>query len=155
MFYGLDTERGSPPPLVYLSGLGEFQFNEHACVISSFNYALPQEVDYIRARSTMASSAGVTQGGQGLLWKRSLAPSATASYSLSSIWSRLTGANVPQGAVNYPPAPPNLGKNSPTYVPTKLEVTLTLLPIQSRQQVSQQFSLKEYANGNLLKGGFW
>jgi len=155
MFYGKDTDRGSPPPLVYLSGLGEYQFNEHACVISSFNYSLPSDVDYIRARSTMASSAGVTQGGNGLLWQRSLAPSATASYSLSAIWSRLTGANLPQGAVNYPPAPPNLGLNSPTYVPTKMQMTLTLLPIQSRQQVSQQFSLKEYANGNLLKGGFW
>jgi len=155
MFYGQDAERGSPPPLVYLSGLGEFQFNEHACVISNFNYSLPPDVDYIRARSTMASSAGATQGGNGLLWQRSLAPSATASYNLSSIWSRLTGANLPKGAVNYPPAPPNLGLNSPTYVPTKLQMSLTLLPIQSRQQVSQQFSLKEYANGNLLKGGFW
>jgi len=155
MFYGQDAERGSPPPLVYLSGLGEYQFNEHACVISNFNYSLPPDVDYIRARSTMASSAGVTQGGNGLLWQRSLAPSATASYNLSSIWSRLTGANLPKGAINYPPAPPNLGLNSPTYVPTKLQMSLTLLPIQSRQQVSQQFSLKEYANGNLLKGGFW
>jgi hypothetical protein len=155
MFYGQDAERGSPPPLVYLSGLGEYQFNEHACVISNFNYSLPPDVDYIRARSTMASSAGVTQGGNGLLWQRNLAPSATASYNLSSIWSRLTGANLPKGAINYPPAPPNLGLNSPTYVPTKLQMSLTLLPIQSRQQVSQQFSLKEYANGNLLKGGFW
>jgi hypothetical protein len=155
MFYGKDNERGAPPPLVYLTGLGEYQFNEHACVISNFNYSLPPDVDYIRARSTMASSAGVTQGGNGLLWQRSLAPSATASYNLDSIWARLTGANLPKGAVNYPPAPPNLGQNSPTYVPTKIQMTLTLLPVQSRQQVSQQFSLKEYANGNLLKGGFW
>jgi hypothetical protein len=155
MFYGQDAERGSPPPLVYVTGLGEYQFNEHACVISNFNYSLPPDVDYIRARSTLASSAGVTQGGTGLMWQRSLAPSATASYNLSSIWARLTGANVPVGAVNYPPAPPNLGKNSPTYVPTKMQMMLTLLPIQSRQQVSQQFSLKAYANGNLLKGGFW
>jgi len=155
MFYGQDAERGSPPPLVYLTGLGEYQFNEHACVISQFNYSLPPDVDYIRARSALASSSGITQGGTGLMWQRSLAPSATASYNLDSIWARLTGANLPKGAVNYPPAPPNLGQNSPTYVPTKIQMSLTLLPVQSRQQVSQQFSLKEYANGNLLKGGFW
>jgi hypothetical protein len=29
------------------------------------------------------------------------------------------------------------------------------LPVQSRQQVSNQFSVKDFANGNLLKGGFW
>jgi hypothetical protein len=48
-----------------------------------------------------------------------------------------------------------LGLNSPTYVPTKMEISITLLPIQSRQQVSKQFSVKEFANGNLIKGGFW
>jgi len=45
--------------------------------------------------------------------------------------------------------------SNPTYVPSKLDIVLTLLPVQSRQQVSQQFSLKNYANGQLLKGGFW
>jgi hypothetical protein len=36
-----------------------------------------------------------------------------------------------------------------------MDITLTLLPMQSRQQASKQFSLKGFANGNLLKGGFW
>ena len=45
MFYGQDAQRGAPPPLTYLSGLGDFQFNEHPCVISQFNYSLPADVD--------------------------------------------------------------------------------------------------------------
>jgi hypothetical protein len=155
MFYGQDTDRGAPPPLVFLSGLGDFQFNEHPCVISQFNYNLPSDVDYIRARGRQSTSAGVTQGGNGLMFRRTLTGSATASYSLSSIFARLTGANLPQGGVNYPPAPPNLGLNSPTYVPTKMTLSLTLLPMPTRSQVSQQFSLDAYANGNLLRGGFW
>jgi len=40
MFYGNDAQRGSPPPLVYLSGLGDYQFNNHPCVVSQFNYKL-------------------------------------------------------------------------------------------------------------------
>jgi hypothetical protein len=32
---------------------------------------------------------------------------------------------------------------------------LTLIPIQSRSQMSKQFSVKEFAQGNLLRGGFW
>jgi hypothetical protein len=155
MFYGQDKERGTPPPMVFLSGLGEFQFNEHPCVISQFNYNLPSDVDYIRARGRQSTSAGVTQGGNGLMFRRTLSSTTTASYSLSSIWSRLTGANLPQGGMNIPPAPPNLGLNSPTYVPTKISISLTLLPMPTRSQVSQQFSLEKYANGNLLKGGFW
>ena len=42
MFYGQDAQRGSPPPLLYLSGLGEYQFNESPCAITEFNYNLPQ-----------------------------------------------------------------------------------------------------------------
>lgn len=155
MFYGQDDDRGAPPPLVFLTGLGEFQFNEHPCVISQFNYNLPNDVDYIRSRGRQSTSAGVTQGGNGLLWRRQQTGGPTNSYSLSNIWSRLTGANLPKGAINYPPAPPNLGLNSPTYVPTKMQAILTLLPMPTRSQVTQQFSLDRYANGNLLKGGFW
>ena len=155
MFYGQDDDRGAPPPLVFLTGLGEFQFNEHPCVISQFNYNLPNDVDYIRSRGRQSTSAGVTQGGNGLLFRRQQTGGPTNSYSLSNIWSRLTGANLPKGAINYPPAPPNLGLNSPTYVPTKMQAILTLLPMPTRSQVTQQFSLDRYANGNLLKGGFW
>ena len=155
MFYGQDKQRGTPPPLVFLSGLGEFQFNEHPCVISQFNYNLPSDVDYIRSRGRQSTSSGVTQGGNGLMFRRTLNSSTSPSYSLSSIWSRLTGANLPQGGMNIPPAPPNLGLNSPTYVPTKITLSLTLLPMPTRSQVSQQFSLEKFANGNALRGGFW
>ena len=53
MFYGNDQipKPGTPPPLCYLSGLGGFQFDDHPLVINSFNYNLPNEVDYIRASS--------------------------------------------------------------------------------------------------------
>jgi hypothetical protein len=53
MFYGQGANRGSPPPLVYLSGLGDYQFNNHPCVVSQFNYVLPADVDYISSGSPM------------------------------------------------------------------------------------------------------
>ena len=78
-----------------------------------------------------------------------------ATNSIFGSLNRLAAAFLPKGAITNPSAPPTLGLNRPTYVPTKMDITLTLLPIQSRSQVSKQFSLKEFANGNLLKGGFW
>ena len=68
---------------------------------------------------------------------------------------RLLNALLPKGAKASPPAPALLSQNNPTYVPTKMEIQLSLLPVQSRQQVSQQFSLEGFADGSLLKGGFW
>jgi hypothetical protein len=146
MFYGQDQERGAPPPMVYLSGLGEFQFNDHSCLISQFNYTMPSDVDYIRAQSQGTN-------GTNFLVKRDR--STVAGNPLASAFIRLTNSRLFKGAeaLRYPEG--TLGTDSPTYVPTKMEISLTLLPVQSRQQVSKQFSVKNFANGNLLRGGFW
>jgi hypothetical protein len=148
MFYGQDAERGAPPPLVYLSGLGDYQFNEHSCVITQFDYSLPGDVDYIRAGS--ANQPGINLSSQ--RDRQSVSNSNFAGFG------RLLGLlaqGIGPGAESSPPPPPTLGLNRPTYVPTKMEISLSLLPIQSRSQVSKQFSLKEFANGNLIRGGFW
>ena len=146
MFYGQDAQRGTPPPLVYLRGLGEFQYNLHPCVISQFNYNLPNDVDYIRARSKNTVSGDLLQRRQ-----RDSVPTNI----FTSAWQRLTAAGISKGAEPAPPPVPVLGTAESTYVPTKLDLSLILKPMQSREQVSRQFSLKQYANGDLLKGGFW
>jgi hypothetical protein len=146
MFYGQDAQRGSPPPLTYLTGLGEYQFNEHPCLVSQFNYTLPSDVDYIRAGSP-------NQLGTNQINQRDRQSVSTGS--LFGGLNRLAAALLTKGAIPQRPPPPSLGTNRPTYVPTKIELSFTLLPIQSRNQVSKQFSLENFANGNLIKGGFW
>lgn len=148
MFYGQDPQRGAPPPLVYFTGLGEYQFSEHPCVVHQFNYSLPSDVDYIRARSIM-------DPGTDLQNRRSRESVATTPFSFALKRLQSLGQNISVGALSAPPAPPTLGQNSPTYVPTRIDISLILYPIQSRSQVSRQFSLKQYANGDLLRGGFW
>lgn len=147
MFYGQDAQRGTPPPLVYLYGHGQYQFNNHPCVVQEFAYKLPSDVDYVRAQSP-------NQVGLDLSQQRPKQEIATSSLFAGA--QRLINVFLPKGAIPNTTRPaPTLGLESPTYVPTKLEVSLTLLPIQSRQQVSSQFSLKDFANGDLIKGGFW
>jgi hypothetical protein len=154
MFYGQDPQRGAPPPLVYLSGLGQYQFNENPCVVSSFDYTLPSDVDYIRAGSSNMNQTNM----QNLRPRQTGGSSSVGAFGalLGGALDRLSAAGVNKGAVNSTPPTPNFGLGNPTYVPTKLDVTITLLPIQSRAQVSQQFSVRDFANGKLLKsGGFW
>ena len=149
MFYGQDAERGSPPPLTYLSGLGDFQFNEHPCVVSQFNYNLPADVNYIRAQSVLVNGTNLLSAR-----RRQTVLGNPLSYAIQRL--STLGQGIQPGAVDAPVAPQgSLGAKNPTYVPTKMDINLTLLPIQSRSQVSQLFSLKGFANGNLLKGGFW
>jgi hypothetical protein len=150
MFYGQDAQRGAPPPLVYLTGLGEYQFSAHPCVVSSFTYSLPTDVDYIRANS-------VNVNGTNLLTRRVRQdlPTDPISGAVKRLQNLFSSQGINKGAISDPVAPPTLGKNNPTYVPTKLEISLTLFPMQTRAQVSQVFSLKSFANGDLIKGGFW
>ena len=152
MFYGeKDSFRGAPPPLVYLFGLGQYQFNAHPCVIRSFNYSLPNDVDYIRTKPN----------NYNVNLNNTLPKTEGDGNPISAVISRLRNALLPKGAL--PNVPQELitvsqsvsNIDNSTYVPTKISVTISLLPIQTRNQQSQQFSVKGFANGDLLKGGFW
>jgi hypothetical protein len=164
MFYGQDPQRGTPPPLVYLTGLGEFQFNEHPCVVSGFTYDLPADVDYIRAYSPNVNNSNMLQQrqsnnstGPGTSWGNGILGGVLGGAVNRLASSKLfNGQPLPKGGQNIPPAPQTLGSNTiPTYVPTKMTIAVSLLPVVSRQAQSQRFSVRQYATGDLLKGGMW
>jgi hypothetical protein len=159
MFYGQDAEAGTPPPLVYLSGFGKYQFNESPCVVTNFGYSLPTDVDYIRAN-------GFNNIGLNMENRRNQSSGPAIGGSLGTvvaILDRLNNAGLSNGSLSNRPSPSQVNQNvtnqtsiNSTYVPTKMEISITLLPMQTRNQVSKQFSLKSFANGSLLAGGgFW
>ena len=160
MFYGQDAEAGTPPPLVYLSGFGKYQFNESPCVVTNFGYSLPTDVDYIRAN-------GFNNIGLNMENRRNQSSGPAIGGSLGTvvaILDRLSNSRgLENGSLTNRPSPSQVNQNvtnqtsiNSTYVPTKMEISITLLPMQTRNQVSKQFSLKSFANGSLLAGGgFW
>jgi hypothetical protein len=152
MFYGQDAQRGSPPPLVYLSGLGNYQFNNHPCVVKTFQYSLPNDVDYIRTKPN----------NYNLNFNQNLNKTqASPSPGIGSVLSRILNSGLRKGALPGTGSQELVVQQSvtnladSTYVPTKIEIQITLLPIQTRSQQSQQFSVKDYSSGKLLAGGFW
>ncbi len=163
MFYGQDPQAGAPPPLVYLSGFGQFQFNEHPCVVSNFSYNLPTDVDYIRA-------TGFNNIGLNLENRRTQSSGPSIGGSLGTVVAiidRLKNAGLNNGSIGYISDAEQIAQmnkvnaataqnsvNS-TYVPTKMEISISLFPMQTRSQVSKQFSLEGFAQGRLLSGGFW
>ena len=139
MFYGQDQNPkiGTPPPLCYLSGLGAFQCDAHPLAITSFNYTLPTDVDYIRAGAT-PTQAGITRPGP-------------KDNSFSSSTVRMgdlqPGGGTAPAQFNTPP-----GSRDVTYVPTKMSISISAVPIVTRNDISNKFSLKEYGTGKLLRG---
>jgi len=149
MFYGQDKNpiAGTPPPLCYLTGLGTFQFDNHPLVITSFNYTLPVDVDYIQASSGSTPPGVNTAPGQ---------PKGSPNPDPGSSRRDAGGINV--GAVasppNFKPATGSAsgGASAPTYVPTKMQITIGAFPIVTRGDISNTFSLEKYATGELLRG---
>jgi hypothetical protein len=152
MFYGKDEERGTPPPLVYLTGYGDLQFSQHPCVVSQFTYQLPDNVDYIRATNP-------NNYGQNMLNRRDPVRASPGGANFSGAI-RLLNALLPKGALPEVPSPGSLTQSvnntlRSSYVPTRMEIDIVLIPLQSREQISKQFSLKGFANGDLIRGGYW
>ena len=152
MFYGKDSNprRGTPPPLCYMFGMGNYQFAAHPLAITGFSYTLPTDVDYIKTIAAPSNSIDSLIGSV---------------KSLVSTTKRLLGTGAEAGG-NYPPANFNqIGysgeEGTVTWVPTKIQLAITCLPMMSRNQVSNVFSLADYATGKLLNGidkrggGFW
>lgn len=136
MFYGQDQDPkpGTPPPLVFLFGMGGFQFEGHPLAITSFSYSLPNDVDYIP--TTNSSEAGEE----------------TDTYNTGASSSRLP-PGVQSGGTR--PSANFTTENSTetvTYVPTKIQLSISCIPIVSRNSISNRFSFKEYATGRLLQG---
>jgi hypothetical protein len=145
MFYGKDQnpKNGTPPPLCYLTGLGTYQFDNHPLAVTGFTYSLPTDVDYIRAQGS-SSPPGVNTSLENV-------PSSN-SGSISA--NRLKATGAAPGALANPPVF-NSAKSStekPTYVPTKISITISAVPIVTRNDISNTFSLKDYATGSLLRG---
>ena len=154
MFYGQDQmpKRGTPPPLCYLYGLGDFQFSSHPLAITGFGYTLPNDVDYIP--TTGATPAAAPQPS---INPQGAAATRTASLSAAGV----APGGGPSPVVHRSTAV-NANTTSTTWVPTKINMSISCLPMMSRNQVSNIFSLKDYANGNIYAGsknadgtGFW
>jgi len=135
MFYGQDEfpRNGTPPPLCFLFGLGGFQFEAHPLAITGFSYNLPNDVDYISTTTTIASTArygSLQVSGNGRL-PREVLP----------------------GGIAAPAQFDNDGEGfTPSYVPTKIQLAISCIPVMSRNAISNRFSLRDYATGKLLQG---
>jgi hypothetical protein len=155
MFYGQDQspKAGTPPPLCFIHGMGGYQFANHPLAITGFSYSLPNDVDYIK--TTTPSSPGINKS---LLNALSSFVSNPTTNRLQTIGVAVGGACL--AASNFISAS-TPGPAETTWVPTKIQLSINCVPIVSRNQVSNIFSLNDYATGkifngtNNVNGGFW
>lgn len=150
MFYGQDANRGVPPPLVYMTGLGAFQFDSHPLAITSFEYTLPTDVDYIKTTTpdiTFVTATGEQRSPDNRnIFRQVFDRIFTGSQNRLDTVGLREGGKRPRAT--FPTSDPNVT----TYVPTKIRLMITCIPMMSRNVISNKFSLKDYATGSLLQG---
>jgi len=59
MHFGSGQNVGAPPPVVRLSGYGEYNFNDMPVVVGNFFYTLNEDVDYIDVATTEGAKTTV------------------------------------------------------------------------------------------------
>ena len=127
MYYGAESiNQGNPPPVCRLNGYGDFVYKNVPVIITNFNVELREQIDYI--------GITVPTGGQ-----------ASEFTTIQDVTGMATAedtrdAEESSGSVNY--------------VPTDSLIAVTCLPIYSRNKITNEFTLKKFAQGDLRKDGF-
>ncbi len=121
--------------------MGSYQFAGQPLAISGFTYNLPNNVDYIQT----------SMGGRN--------PSTAAATTPPD---RTAGTGAAPGGVPPPPQfAPIAEPGTISWVPSKIQLSISCVPMMSRNEVSNEFSFEKYATGSLLngvdtyRGGFW
>jgi len=134
MYYGGGTNAGNPPPVCRLNGYGDYVYKDVPIVITNFTVELREQVDYIGVNvPTGPNQSAINEALVG-----TVDPGLTADAGYIQ-GSNVTSAVESSGSVNY--------------VPTDSLISITVVPVYSRNKISKQFNLKDFASGKLTKGG--
>jgi hypothetical protein len=152
MFYGKSSHRGVPPPLLYLSGFGQYQFDNHPVVLQSFTYSLPTDVDYINAYPNGVKGSGVNGAQINNFDLNGGNKNSPIRNFIEGSINRLISNGLAGAAGTKKDSKPGSVSSEVTRVPTKIQISLSFIPMISRYTMSNEFSLDDYASGKLLRG---
>lgn len=139
MFYGGEGEnQGAPPPVVYLSGYGDYVFNKVPVVVTTFTIDMPDSVDYIATEIVDNPSAKVaTKKNKPHIDPNK--PYATPEYAADTFYQQGHQKDARHG-----------------WAPAQSLFSVTVQPLYSRRAL-ESFSLERFVRGeyvNKKSGGF-
>lgn len=148
MFYGKDTLAGNPPVVLFLNGYGAHYLPNVPCVLTSFAHTMPADVDYMDVPITTTSFQDIEttsttdglNGGTDFAESRKYMPAGfSRGAGVKSVTRKYTTSSVS------------------TRLPTLSQITLTLMPVYSRNAIHNTYSTEALARGDFInsnKGGF-
>ena len=131
MYFGKDSQplKGNPPPIMHLSGYGDYVFNKVPVIVNTFNVELRPGIDYISTNQNQtelfAQSGGVGPAGI----------KSDGTYGTARDATRELSRNAPK-----------------SWAPTLSNISVLVTPVYSRESI-KNFSLSDFARGNLSGKG--
>ena len=132
MYYGGGKNQGNPPPVCRLNGYGDYVYKDVPVIITNFTIELREQVDYIG----IGVPTGANQSDIAEALRGTVDPGLTADAGF------LQGSNVTRAVES---------SGSVNYVPTDSLISITVVPVYSRNKISKNFNLKDFASGDLTK----
>ena len=153
MFTGDTAFQGNPPPILNFSAYGDHVFRNVPVVVKSFSMTLPKDVQYISTNNSAVSGGlgGISQTANQLANVAGAFGARGAATALGTIGA---GAGVISKLSNLAGGSAG-GMSTPrdSHVPVKSDLTITIMPVYSRESV-RQFSLQQFVNGAYVSKGY-
>ncbi len=156
MFTGDTAYAGNPPPILNFSAYGDHVFRNVPVIVKSFTMTLPKDVNYISTNVAAGSGFGLNDIGQTaaqLAGVANVLGQGGAARTLGNAAGAISGVNSVIKGLGM--AGIGGGQNSArdSYVPTKSDLTITIMPVYSKESV-RQFSLQQFVSGAYVSKGY-
>lgn len=154
MFTGDTAYAGNPPPVLNFNAYGDHVFRNVPVVVKSFSMTLPKEVNYIS--TNIAGGFGLSDIGQTAAQLSGLANvlgQSGAARTLGNAAGAISGVNSVVKGLGLGGIGGGQNASRDSYVPTKSDLTITLMPVYSRESV-RQFSLQQFVSGAYVSKGY-
>jgi hypothetical protein len=156
MFTGDTAYAGNPPPVLNFNAYGDHVFRNVPVVVKSFSMSLPKDTNYISTNLASGSGFGldsISQTSNALAFGVALLGANSVSSSLSKASNVVSaGSSIIRG-LGISGSAGGQASAGDSYVPVKSDLTVTLMPVYSRQNV-RQFSLQQFVNGAYVGKGY-
>lgn len=155
MFTGDSDLQGNPPIILKLSAYGDYVFKNVPVVVSDFKCDLDATSDYIatdinKLGNTNAYGAGLDSINNSVLSSVGLiSPNAARTIGQARQVAQVFKGAAQSVASLISGASGGGGSGGPSYAPTKSSITLTLVPVYSRES-ARTFSLQKFVNGDYV-----
>lgn len=143
------TDAGTPPPVLVFSGYGDEMFNNIPVVVRNVNFTLPEDVDYVSVVTQESGSQTVyTRDGE------ILPAGSDGGGGMTAEGQTIFNAGAEGDIVDVDEMHEVAIPGESSSVPTSMLFAFDIAPQYPPSRLRDEWNLKKYASGDLLKKGY-